>query len=155
MVSGKCRARKDHHPSRGFIFPTLSLVFVWSSPSWPCIRRGGGTAHTPRATFMVLLSLLSWLLLLSSLTCAHNRLRWWWGWSAWPSGTLSRCSSTWRRCCCGGSRTCRSYCLRGVGSGSQSGSAPCGQSRVHTLGNELRALQCRDTEIIRNEIKYE
>lgn len=76
------------------------------------------------------------------LTCVRIHLRWWWGWPAWPSGTRSRCSSTWRRCCCGGSRTCRSCCPRGVGSESQSGSAPCGQSRVHTPGNELRELRC-------------
>lgn len=79
------------------------------------------------------------------LTCVHNHQGWWWGWPAWPTGTQSRCSSTWRRCCCGGSRTYRSCCLRGVGSESQSGTALCGQSKVHTLGNEQRGLQWWET----------
>ncbi len=86
------------------------------------------------------------------LTCVHNHLRWWWGWSAWPSGTQSRCSSTWRPCCCGGSRTCRSCCLRAVDSESRNGNAPCGQSRVRTLGNEPRGLQIWERQRLRCNI---
>lgn len=85
----------------------------------------------------------------------HNHLRWWWGWSAWPSGILSRCSSIWRRCCCGSSRTRRSCCLRGVDSESRSGNAPCGQCRVHTLDNELRGLQFGGRQRFRCKIDLE
>lgn len=81
------------------------------------------------------------LIVSAELTCERIHLRWWWGWAAWPSGTRSRCSSIWKRCCCGDSRTCRSCCLTGAGNESQSGTGPCGQSRARTPGNGLTELQ--------------
>lgn len=75
------------------------------------------------------------------LTCERIHLRWWWGWAAWLPGTRSRCSSIWKRCYCGDSRTCRSCCLTGAGNESQSGTGPCGQSRARTPGNGLTELQ--------------
>lgn len=81
------------------------------------------------------------LIILVEPTCEHIHLRWWWGWAAWQSETRSRCSSIWKRCCCGDSRTCRSCCLTGAGNESQSGTGLCGQSRARIPGNGLTELQ--------------